>query len=214
MKTTNIITALASLLVVGLSANHVAAQGSLDPTNAPGPTMKTLEEIHDKPVWPVGDTVFVDWPANPRFAVSDSYYTSTADDLVLDKETGLIWARNANLAADPGTGEDGALTLPEAQEFCYGLKMGRRMGWRLPSIEEIASLADTTVMTPALPAGHPFINVQTSSYPYWSCTANVLDSVRFWNFHFTNGGFAGHFGMLNVGWVWPVRGGVGRMDGF
>ena len=45
MKTTNIITTLASVLVIGLSANYAAAQGSLTPPGNPAPTMKTLDQV-------------------------------------------------------------------------------------------------------------------------------------------------------------------------
>lgn len=48
MNRTSIITVLAFLLVVGLPVNYAAAQGGLDPTNSPRPTMHTLEEIYQQ----------------------------------------------------------------------------------------------------------------------------------------------------------------------
>ena len=42
---------------------------------------------------------WVEYKPNPRFAIHDpGTPTEKADDLVLDRKTGLIWARNANLA--------------------------------------------------------------------------------------------------------------------
>ena len=38
----------AAVLTVGLMVAGSVLAGSLDPTNAPGPTMRTLQEIYDK----------------------------------------------------------------------------------------------------------------------------------------------------------------------
>jgi hypothetical protein len=71
---------------------------------------------------------------------------------VLDKKTGLTWARNANIAA-------GDKPWLEAMEFCQDLVIGHRKGWRLPTKEELSSLHDTHRAGPCLPDGHPFENV-------------------------------------------------------
>jgi len=76
---------------------------------------------------------------------------------VLDKETGLVWQRSAN---------DTQMTWPEACGYCYELSLSHRKGWRLPTAEELASLVDASQTLPALPEGHPFINVKLSDY--WS----------------------------------------------
>lgn len=55
---------------------------------------------------------------------------------------------------------------------CIAIKMtaGGRKGWRLPTIQELASLVDPAVPPPGptLTAGHPFSNVQSCCY--WSAT--------------------------------------------
>ena len=84
---------------------------------------------------------------------------------VLDKETGRVWEQSPSTdtfcwtasASCPGTG-----LAPDALSYCYQLQVGGRKGWRVPTIEELASLVDISQgspTTPALPAGHPF-NVQ------------------------------------------------------
>ena len=40
------------LITIGLSVVGKASIGALDPTNAPGPTMHTLEEIYDA-IWAI-----------------------------------------------------------------------------------------------------------------------------------------------------------------
>ena len=105
---------------------------------------------------------WVEHKPNPRFAIHDpGTPTEEGDDLVLDKETELIWARNANLAGK-------YLTWEEATVYCKNLDIGNLKGWRLPTQEELSSLVDPSRSVPALPGGHPFINVK--AIHYWSST--------------------------------------------
>ncbi len=53
--------------------------------------------------------------------------------------------------------------------------MGGRGAWKLPNIQELRSLVDPAATGPALPAGHPFTNVQLSYY--WSATTEVTDTL-------------------------------------
>jgi len=181
-----------SLLVLGIITAFVAAgfllpeligAGELEPSAPPGPTMKTLDEI--PPTW--SQTL----PASERFVLVLN------DEAVLDKETGLTWAANANL--------DGTKTWQAAINYCGNLSLGGRKGWRLPTREELASLVDVSQTNPALPIGYDsyFSNVQ-SGY-YWSSTA-----------YEANSDYAGVVSMSNADvydhpktssrYVWPVRG--------
>jgi len=207
-KVRRLLVVMAGFLTIGLLFPNLLFAGDLDPGSPPAPSMNTLKQIYEKPVWQIGDTEFVDWPANPRFAISPGIYQAIDDDLVLDKETGLIWPRNGNIAG-------ATKTWPEAEDFCHMLKLGGRMGWRLPTIEELSSLIDTS-QSSGLPPSHPFINV--SSYPYWSTTRAPGTSgipIRFWYVQFAGNGWVNHFPVLNPSEVWPVRGGSGRiMEGW
>jgi hypothetical protein len=84
---------------------------------------------------------------------------------VLDKETGLVWEK----APSPDPFIWGA-----AYSVCMNLQLGDRMGWRLPTIEQLASLVDPSVSPPGptLPTGHPFSNVQPDYY--WSAKTYPL----------------------------------------
>ena len=133
---------------------------------------------------------------------------------VLDKETGRVWEQSPSTdtfcwtasASCPGTG-----LAPDALSYCYQLQVGGRKGWRVPTIEELASLVDTSQgspTTPALPAGHPFNVLAT---PHWSATTNASDANRAWAVGFATGTVFNPLKTANRE-VWCVRGGQG-IDG-
>jgi hypothetical protein len=82
---------------------------------------------------------------------------------VLDRETGLVWERSP---------ESTRRNLRQAASACHNKAVGGRKGWRLPTMAELSSLVDPGQAGPALPAGHPFTNVQFSvpifQVDYWS----------------------------------------------
>lgn len=140
---------------------------------------------------------------NKRFAI----YSPTgnpADDLVLDQETRLVWYRDA--------GRIGLKTWWDANNECRELELGNRTGWRLPSVEELSSLIDTSQKNVALPAGHPFVNVQSGSTVkgYWTTTIPLNTTTpKAWFVNFL-GGSGPKAGNNDIGaqyYVWPVRGG-------
>ncbi|MGH7320375.1 MAG: DUF1566 domain-containing protein [Candidatus Rokuibacteriota bacterium] len=98
-----------------------------------------------------------------RFKVLNQFNS----EAVLDKETGLVWEKSPQSALR---------SWPLAAADCYDKKVGGRMGWRLPAIEELLSLVDpSATASPALPPGHPFTNVQFDdvgdvTVAYWSAT--------------------------------------------
>lgn len=135
-------------------------------------------------------------PAEKRFVLVMN------DEAVLDKETGLVWQRTLNIYKTDWQG---------AVDVAYGMGFGGRRGWRLPTVEELASLIDTSRRNPALPLGHPFIDVQygNSDY-YWTATTRystpeVACIVTF------DGGFCGSGNKTNTyqGHICAVRGGYG-----
>jgi hypothetical protein len=93
------------------------------------------------------------WP-EPRFAVEE--------DCVRDLLTGLLWARSTDLL--------GACTWEEALLAATRQREKNRK-WRLPSIRELESLVDAEYHNPALPSGHPFIDIREA---YWSSTSSAF----------------------------------------
>jgi uncharacterized protein DUF1566 len=141
--------------------------------------------------------------AKGRFEVLPAFDNAA----VLDKETGLVWEQS------PGdTNGDGNVDLSDEQDWtaaslhCIAKNVGGRKGWRLPSIPELASLVDPSQSNPALPAGHPFTDVQSSTY-YWSAPPNAANATAAWRVFFS-------FGYVDTDvktgplFVWCVRGGM------
>jgi hypothetical protein len=79
---------------------------------------------------------------------------------VLDKETGLVWEKIPS-----GEVSD----WYNAVANCYKKIGAGRMGWRLPTVEELTSLIDASKGKGlALPDGHPFEKVPETTF--WSAT--------------------------------------------
>ncbi|MCP4623155.1 MAG: DUF1566 domain-containing protein [bacterium] len=100
------------------------------------------------------------WP-NPRF-------TDNSDGTVTDNLTNLIWMINANYfeMTNWESACNACISLADdGVEITDGSQPG---DWRLPNIRELLSLIDYAKVSTALPAGHPFINVQGRTY--WSST--------------------------------------------
>ena len=165
----------------------LVSAGDLEPSAAPGSTMKTLDQI--PPTW--SQKLQCDGTACPRFDLV------MGDAAVLDKETGLVWAKDANIAS-------GTATWQDAINYCRTLNIGGRIGWRLPTVEELSSLVDASEFDPALPAGHPFENVQSNAY--WSSTTYEDDSDLVWNVVIFSGDVGYTYKVFDR-CVWPVRGG-------
>ena len=87
----------------------------------------------------------------------------------------LIWASDANLAnncpfpIDPELSADCLFSFYSAKWFYRRIMLGNRTGWRLLTVEELSSLIDPSQSAPALPTGHPFVNVPATK-EWWSST--------------------------------------------
>lgn len=176
-----VVLAVAVMLLFPMSGTA----GNLEPSAAPGPTMKTLDQI--PPTW--SQTL----PADQRFQLVLN------DAAVLDKETGLVWEKSPSTTT---------VTWIVAMYTCYNKKVGNRQGWRLPTVEELESLVDPSTTHPSLPSGHPFTNVQPVEY--WSSTTLSDYPSHAWVVFF-GGGNVDYFDKtdFNGNYVWCVRGGQG-----
>jgi hypothetical protein len=139
----------------------------------------------------------------PRFIVLADWNS----EAVLDRETGLVWESSPLFLSGADTG----LRLwQSAQIHCNNVvTKGSRRGWRLPTVQELASLHDPSVPfagRATLPTGHPFQNVASDFY--WSATSYANDTSEAWGVHFAVG-LVDHFDKSTIRRVWCVRGGQG-----
>jgi hypothetical protein len=104
---------------------------------------------------------------NNRFKVLTQFDNAA----VLDLETGLVWERQPDTSKttwfpDSANGN--------AHVRCNIKAVGKRLGWRLPTVQEIASLFDASHPVPQLPAGHPFIlTADQLADSFWTSTVDT-----------------------------------------
>ena len=102
-------------------------------------------------------------PASERFVLPGEFNYQA----VLDRETGLVWERA------PAYGR-GPCNWFQANTNCISSTVGDRKGWRLPTIQELASLIDMSVTSiPKLPTGHPFLITTPYLNNIWSATSSA-----------------------------------------
>lgn len=141
-------------------------------------------------------------PALARFEIQSD------PAVVLDTQTGLMWTRSTYDGAGYYWGEESyGLIWEDAMSYCSGLTLGGYGDWRLPTLEEMESLVDTTQSNPALPPGHPFTVYLRPNYMYW---ASDVYSLNFSYCVWLDSGTSGFANDMNPGFVWPVRGRLGQ----
>lgn len=177
---------LLTVLVIPVGNAGIAITGDLESPGAPGSAMRTLEGLQPS-----------SWSEKITKA-SQRFKTVFGGAAVLDKETGLVWEKS------PDTTQR---TWSDAVAYAYNKNVGGRKGWRLPTVEELASLVDPKRSNPALPSGHPFTKVQSDSY--WSSTTYAGNTSNAWDVDFNDGGVNGADKSYD-NYVWCVRGGHGH----
>ena len=130
MKSKEGVAAAIVLLAITVLAPPLLA-GDLDPPGPPAPTMKTLDQI--PPTW--DQTLQSSNSTTPDGCNSSRFKCVIAGTAVLDKETGLVWEKSP----DTNTRDGDA-----AWAYCVEKTVGSRKGWRLPTVEELASLVNPT----------------------------------------------------------------------
>ena len=172
-------------------------------------TPAEAEKETKTPIWQIfeeGKAKSVKWvdADNPRFAVYDAGTPADeSDDVVLDKETKLVWKKIAGTTLR---------NWYDATYDCIGEDAGGRMGWRLPTVEELLSLAVRSFLGLSLPIGHPFIIIDDpgTQPSYWSSTTDINNPDAAYPVCFA--GLPCIYESLKINpynYVWCVRGGHG-----
>ena len=119
-------------------------------------------------------------------------------ETVMDRQTGLMWTKNASLFDFP-------MSWGEALEAVQALNTPGLYGyqsWKIPNRKELFSLMSHHTINPSLPAGHPFTSVFAGYYWTSSTCARLPDQA--WYIHL--GGARVFKGMKYGSYmVWPVR---------
>ena len=127
-------------------------------------------------------------------------FTDHGDGTVTDNLTGLMWTKDAF----PTFGTLCSVNWSDGIDYCTSYSLAGYDDWRMPNLNELHSLIDTTQSNPALPTGHPFTNVQTVCY--WSSTT-CTDVSYAWNVDVYYDGYVVCREKVVEIHVWPVRGG-------
>lgn len=174
---------LAVVLLVVIVGFGPASAGSLEPPGPVSPTMKALSDVPS--AWKSVIT------AVSRFELVMN------GEAVLDHETGLVWEQAP---------VEAALSWSAAVDTCFRKTLGSRRGWRLPAVEEMASLATPGFAAPALPDGHPFA---VSSDTFWTITTQPDDNRRAYGVFLLDGSVLVGQKSTDRAMAWCIRGGRG-----
>jgi len=141
-------------------------------------------------------------------AQSAPRFVDNGDNTVTDNETFLMWRKGT-----PSPVVSPAVTWNEALTKCEESNLGGYRDWRLPTIEEWATLIDANNQAPALVEPNPFENVIISA-PYWSSTeytfgpdytCDALGCPLKAKVALLYLGYFGHQNKDKKAFVWPVR---------
>jgi len=127
------------------------------------------------------------------WAKPDSAYIDNGDGTVTDIETKLIWQQ----------GPAGEMNWNGAMSYCSGLSLAGYKDWRLPTLDELKTLVDSTQTPPMI--NHMFFPGTVSSF-YWSSTTYAYSTNYAWGVYF-NYGYDNNNNKLNSSYVRAVRGG-------
>ena len=102
----------------------------------------------------------------PRFQLLAPF----GNQAVLDRETGLVWER--------GPGAVAAVNWSNAHERCNRLVVSNRMGWRVPTIQELTSILSIGFPNNMEP-NNPFV-LPPNNQLIWSSTASAINANNAW----------------------------------
>jgi hypothetical protein len=137
-----------------------------------------------------------DW--NLKYATNRQVLTPVFGGLaVLDKETGLLWER---------TPSSGAYTWDDASSHCATLAVSSRLGWRLPTIQELGSILDLGQPNNLTP-GNPYNALTVSGWNIgeliWSATSSDTTPGSAWSMNIASNFLV--LGKGSLGRAWCVR---------
>jgi hypothetical protein len=197
---------------IGAKANTYEVWAVRGVSNGPAPVWKTGQSIcydNTGATIPCAGTgqdgehqAGVTWP-DPRFV-------DNGDGTITDNLTGLVWLETANCFGDRFWADALADAASLADGSCGLGDTSSAGAWRLPNAREIVSLVDHGRTGPALPDGHPFLDVPGSSETQTFWTSNSWQQFPSWGWMDTLAdlGELAFSAKTTMYPSWPVRGEV------
>jgi hypothetical protein len=146
-------------------------------------------------------------PAGKRFR-------DMGDGTVTDRDTGLVWLRQADALGTNAWGEAAATCAQLAAGTVEGLTERSKAGdWRLPTAHELLTLTDAGLIGGHLPEGHPFAGLpsQRQKRFFWTQTEGFHDSTKAFRVHLQGRGSVDPAEKDHAGLAWPVKGRCKRL---
>ncbi|HEY1500980.1 MAG TPA: DUF1566 domain-containing protein [Acidobacteriaceae bacterium] len=149
------------------------------------------------------------WASRSGGASGAARFTDNGDGSVTDTVTGVVWLKDAG-CLPVGTWAAAVAEANGLAAGACGLTDGSKAGdWRLPNLNELASVVDVSAAHPALTVGFPFARVSTGIY--WTSTSyfgGALGSPNAWAIRMDDGAYVND-GIENLkvasNSVWAVR---------
>ncbi len=136
---------------------------------------------------------------------------TTGNSTITDNLTGLVWVQAGNLMATRdssydtlGTAGDGLVSWQKALDYIKKLNTDTYLGfsdWRLPNVDELASLYDFSKTNPATALSFTGLNTT-----YWTSTSYAGSALSAWTVNLQSPGISYDAKTSNNA-VLPVRGG-------
>jgi len=135
------------------------------------------------------------WDKNLPSASRFTLLSNFGGAAVRDNNTGLVWEQ----APDATT-----RVWEIAAQYCLNKTVGNTVGWRLPSVVELASVQDPSLPPPFVPAS-VFTGIQQNAY--FSATTQADNPLGgAWEVNFFNVGAANGISKGSSLFAWCVRG--------
>jgi hypothetical protein len=185
--------------LLGLTWLSTVSAGQLEPpasavdgSGNPVPTMRSMDEV--LPTW------------SQLLPDSDRYVSVMNDGAVLDKETGIVWAKSLYISF---TGDIALMSWSNAEFNCQGVNIAGRRGWRLPTFREVNSIGDINHKIPL--AMFDAANLAGQGF-FWTSTEVNSDPSKAYVYSVSATGSLGHISLDKVNdtaALWCVRTPVG-----
>ncbi|MDA3899082.1 MAG: DUF1566 domain-containing protein [Spirochaetes bacterium] len=171
--------ALFAILIAGTAVLYAVGSGKQLPVTG----QTTVHTANDDGTYQTGTDA-------PSVRFSDN-----GNGTITDNMTGLMWLQSPDSTK---RGWRGAIT------YCEGLDYASHSDWRLPTVNELETLANYSQS--ALSTwlnGQGFTNVQANYY--WSSTTYAPSTPHAWYIDMNDGILKGDFNKTQTHYVWPVR---------